>query len=517
MKKRIFGNFLIAIILMSIFSAFPAGAVVPSPQTIIASEDSYVDNNSGNGGNNFGAATNMVLKCGTGYRYPYRKFDLSSIRTNLASAEIESVKLKVWAIGEKTDGTATAGFDVSSQIFYVSDDAWSQSTLTYNNRPAKGSAISPTVTIPKGTTKTAFEYDITSSVISELEKSPVDNTLSCMMDGPYVNQTVCFYTTENGTKIDGANVYPRLIVTYKEPAPQVLSLTGKSLTGDVENQIATLAVPGGTAKDSQLSVNVTDAVKNEVAISGDNKLSVFTKVMEGTIAVMFYQAAAGSGTATSPCLSVTSDSGITTYIAEVSSQINGGGNADSVFLNSFEIKKGDPETDPNSRFAMLRFDITPLKSLTNITDVALKVFVKSASLASDLSVGFYKVSDDSWNPATLTYNNAPKYDSNSITQIQTGLVTPKVTIGSSYKTESKAASAIFVYYEKNTDNSYTLKDVKAKLGTIPALSQASFSNTFHISEPASGVQPLIKVYLWDGTETMKPYFVPVIFDESGIN
>lgn len=154
-------------------------------------------------------------------RYFFLKFPISEIRTNLSeNVEIDSAVITLYATGNDAKGNADATeSDVLSQIYYVDNDTWEETSLTHNTKPGYGDAISGKVTIPTGTQYDSgngnftFNYDITTAVKAEIAKTS-DDYLSCVLNGDssdYVNQNVGFFTKDT-TVIE---CIPKLTVTYK--------------------------------------------------------------------------------------------------------------------------------------------------------------------------------------------------------------------------------------------------------------------------------------------------------------
>jgi hypothetical protein len=125
-----------------------------STTTLRAAADAYVRDGS-SAATNFGAATQLqVKKSTTGFnRYTYLRFSISS----LSLAGIGSAKLRVWG---KLD--ATGASNVPVEVDAVSDIAWGESTINWNNKPAVGTKQAGFNVID--TTSRWYEIDLTSYV-----------------------------------------------------------------------------------------------------------------------------------------------------------------------------------------------------------------------------------------------------------------------------------------------------------------------------------------------------------------
>lgn len=108
-------------------------------------------------GQNFGTAPTLEVKAsGTGYnRQTYLRFDLSAV--NASHVDRALLKLTVTALPN--------GAGAPLRVFAVLDDTWSETTITWNNRPAPAATALSTVTI--GATG-QIVFDVTSLVSDEL-------------------------------------------------------------------------------------------------------------------------------------------------------------------------------------------------------------------------------------------------------------------------------------------------------------------------------------------------------------
>ena len=167
-------------------------AVLGITTRINASDDAYINKNKLN--NNYNTPALLV---GTSPDYPgygkYRaflKFDLSQI-----SGEVTSAKLSL-------DPTPIGSPTIS--LYYVSDDSWSESSLTGTNAPSYSTLIdSKTITSPN-----RLEFN----VISVINES--DNTLSLMLKSEQEstnNVYSSFYSSEDP---QGATWWPYLEINY---------------------------------------------------------------------------------------------------------------------------------------------------------------------------------------------------------------------------------------------------------------------------------------------------------------
>ena len=107
---------------------------------------------------NFGTATELVVKrsTNTGYtRETYLRFDFSSAES------ITTAKLRINA---RLSDTSVAS--LVTQIYSVSNTAWTETGLTWNNRPTTGATLRGSFTVT-GTSATWYEVDLTSFIQAE--------------------------------------------------------------------------------------------------------------------------------------------------------------------------------------------------------------------------------------------------------------------------------------------------------------------------------------------------------------
>lgn len=147
---------------------------------VSAAADSYV--NSGAVSVNYGTQTYFVTKqSAANDRSGYLKFDLSGITGTVASA-----KLKLYVKSKSANANRTA--------YNVADDSWTETGITYANRPAIGSVIATTPVTALGW----IELDVTAAVAAQ---NAGDKIVSLYVKDPVANNDVGidFYTKENGS------------------------------------------------------------------------------------------------------------------------------------------------------------------------------------------------------------------------------------------------------------------------------------------------------------------------------
>ena len=142
--------------------------------------DAFVRGGS-NSGNNYGTTQQLVIKENTGTanndRMSFLKFDLNAISGNVASAKI---RLKV----QNDDAGA------SHSLYSVSDDSWTETGITWSNKPSAGALIG-TQSVPL--IGDWIEYDVTTQVNTELSG---DGILSVQLSETSTNTYIAYHSRE---------------------------------------------------------------------------------------------------------------------------------------------------------------------------------------------------------------------------------------------------------------------------------------------------------------------------------
>jgi carboxypeptidase T len=128
----------------------------PQPVELAPVADSYV--RSGQfASSNYGTATTLVVRnasSASNTRWTYLRFDTSSF-----SGPAGSAKIRVF-------GRNSASGSITVQAFGVTDTTWSESGLTWNNRPASGATSIASQNV-SSTANAVYEFDITAYVNAE--------------------------------------------------------------------------------------------------------------------------------------------------------------------------------------------------------------------------------------------------------------------------------------------------------------------------------------------------------------
>jgi hypothetical protein len=127
--------------------------------TLHDTADAYVRDGA-NANTNFGSATDIEVKKNTTgvNRQAYLKFDISS----LDPAHVNNVKLQLFGNLNNTNQQ-----NVATSVFGSNDTTWSESKITFNNRPATTGGAIATTTIVNNTPQ-LYTWDITAYVKAQL-------------------------------------------------------------------------------------------------------------------------------------------------------------------------------------------------------------------------------------------------------------------------------------------------------------------------------------------------------------
>lgn len=153
--------------------------------TFTTSDDSYARDGS-YARNNFGTVNSMTVKADNeGYnRCALMKFDLSEITGKVTSAKVQLMPVTVGMPG------------IVNEARLISDNAWSETTINWNNKPDVNTILSKWTVSKIGT---VVEFDVTKEVIAALGK---DKKLSIGVSAPTnqgSNATVSYGTKENAS------------------------------------------------------------------------------------------------------------------------------------------------------------------------------------------------------------------------------------------------------------------------------------------------------------------------------
>ncbi|MEW5977242.1 MAG: DNRLRE domain-containing protein [Acidobacteriota bacterium] len=129
--------------------------------------DAYVADGS-SASTNFGTAVDLQVQTSSGAsitKEAYLKFDLSTV------SGITRARLRV-------NGTSTSGSDVPTNVYSVSSTGWTETGITWNNRPLS-SAVALAMATIRNSSQAWYEVDITGFI--QTEKAAGRNTVSLVL------------------------------------------------------------------------------------------------------------------------------------------------------------------------------------------------------------------------------------------------------------------------------------------------------------------------------------------------
>jgi hypothetical protein len=169
------------------FTTASAGTGTSETVTLTATADSYVS--AGATGTNYGASSILGVDAST-EEITYLKFDLSAY----AGRTLESATLQLRSAGSGSTG--------KQNVKLVTEDGWTETGITYNNRPARGTIIG---TLGPTTTNTGYSVPLTVSALNgELGQQLSLGLDSSSTDGLDLN-----------SREAGSTAAPKLVLTLR--------------------------------------------------------------------------------------------------------------------------------------------------------------------------------------------------------------------------------------------------------------------------------------------------------------
>jgi myo-inositol-hexaphosphate 3-phosphohydrolase len=367
----------------------------PQTETVTAAADAYVS--SGATTTNYGTAAKLAVD-NSPVENAYLKFDLSPH----AGKTIVSAKLQLRA--------TTSGSSGKQNIRMVTDDSWTETDLTYANRPALGTAILGS--LGPVTSNTSYEVPLPASDL----QGELGGILSLGI---------------NATSSDGADFGSKETTT---PPKLVLEFSGGGTPppADTTAPTVTAVTPAEDASGAPVNGNVTATFSEPMDASTVNGSTV--TLSEG-----------GSTTPLDAAVTLTNNTATldpaadlkpgTQYTARVSGAKDVAGNSvvdktwtfttaaapapgETVTLTATEdtyVSSGSTTTNygtsaklavDNSpvEHAYLKFDLSPYAGKTI---VSAKLQLRATTSGSSGKQNIRMVTDDSWTETGLTYANRP--------------------------------------------------------------------------------------------------------------
>jgi hypothetical protein len=250
--------------------------------------DAYVRDGT-TAGTNFGAATPLRVQTGSKTNVgtnsdAYFKYDLSGVGQNVSSA-----KLRISA-------SLSAAGSITSSVYSVTDTNWTESSITWNNRPPRSttalSGASITVASP---TLTTFDIDVTNYVKSE--KNAGRDVLSLALHDPSASTIFINVNSREATTNK-----PQLIVSSSGSANSAPNVTLTSpVNGTTFGAPASITLSANASDDGSISrvdfYAGTSLIGTSTTPSGSTYNFTWTNVAAGSYS-LYAVATDNSGLAT---------------------------------------------------------------------------------------------------------------------------------------------------------------------------------------------------------------------------
>jgi hypothetical protein len=371
---------------------------VVAPLVLHSPADAYVRDGS-YASTNFGTATQLQLKEGAvGWtRYSYVRFDLSQL------SGVSSAKLRLYA---RLDNTQSPS--VPLQVLSSTNTTWTESGLTWNNKPAAGTALLGTAGIT-GTTAKWYEIDITAFLQQQRTVGAAAVTL-VLRAGAKSNSTIVIDSDEGPNR-------PELSVIAGE-VPQALVVSKATLTAPEGNSgTFTVRLAKQPASDVLVSVarqsgdtdlGAAPASLTFNSANWDQPQTVTVTAAQDVDATngsaVFAVSSSGLASKTVTVTEVDDDTTVpVTLSASDGAYVRDGTYAGQNFgsLTEFQLKKN---ATGSNREIWLKFN---LSSVSNISIGKLRLFGRIDSSTETPNVAVYSATGTSWTEGTLTWYTRP--------------------------------------------------------------------------------------------------------------
>jgi PKD repeat protein len=332
---------------------------------------------------NYGTVTPLVMKKDIGgtNRIPYFKFDLNNI-----TEPVHSVRLQLFI----QSASSASGTAPQWQLWKCTNDGWSETGITWSNRPSTSTLLATTTAKSSG----MVEWDITSAVNAELAG---DKILSLAVL-PATNSTwyLNFHSRETATTL----LRPQLMIN-QYPA---ITLT-QPANGDVFD----------IGSSTTVKASVIDSISTPVVqflINGNEAATIaqppyewnWNNMQPGSYGIRLRAENTAGFVAFSDSITVRvkDTSGMLEPIAD--SYVRDGSNATVNFgtQNVLVVKK---DGSGFNRVTYLKFD---LSGYTQVDTAKLKLTIQSGNTNAGVTQWqLWKCDNDNWTENGLNWNNKP--------------------------------------------------------------------------------------------------------------
>lgn len=375
----------------------PARGEDSSAQTVklYPADDAYVRGGT-YANNNFGSSSGLnvknVLNAPGDTREGFLKFDLQSVPGEIRSA-------KLFFYGAVTDALVSA---VDIHLFAAVGDPWTEGSLTWNNKPARGASVATAVNLNRSSQWRSM--DVTSFVSAEWQG---DRTASMI-----VAQIAASGAFANIDSKEGGNP-PYLEIVYAEPPadtepPSWPSAAVLQATYANDSSVR-LEWPPATDPSGVAGYRLYKDGAFLQTVSGDVYSYEATNLAAGAAYTFEVEAVDGNGnwSRNGPQLTVTMPAGERNLAPTDDTYVQAGTNANTNFgaATGLAVKKEAAEV---TREAFLKFDLHSVAEEVGTAELYLYGAVTDGN-GTDMDNFVYHV-DSAWDEGTMTWNTKPAYE-----------------------------------------------------------------------------------------------------------
>ncbi|MDQ3438735.1 MAG: DNRLRE domain-containing protein [Planctomycetota bacterium] len=365
---------------------------------------------------NFGAATELLAKRSAtagNTRESYVTFDLSSIIGDVTAAKV------------RLNGKLSAGGSVPIALHGVGGVAINETSLTWNNKPAAGSALA-TKTI-SGTAGAWYELDV-STYLAQLKAAGATSVTFALKAPNITDPWAIFASDENGTTANR----PQLVVTHEGSTQPVQGLV-VSKTSLIANEGATGSFT--VRLNAQPASDVTVTVARQ---SGDTDLTnspaslVFTPANWNVAQTVTVAAAQDADTTNGQATFAVSAAGLNTRTITATeadddvvqpppptdtktiaigdaSYVRGGSYGNTNFGTTTDLLVKRSASADNIRETFLKID---LSGVASVGSAKLRLH-GGLSASGNVQIAVHSA-NHGWTEGGITYNNRPRSEATAV-------------------------------------------------------------------------------------------------------
>ncbi len=353
---------------------------------------------------NFGADPTLVAKWSVtlgNTRQMYVKFDLTAVPAGSAIA----AKVRIYG---KLSATGSVPISIRG-----TPTGWSESTLTWNNRPAAGATALAAATVTS-TTSNWFELDVTAYVQSELAAGR--KIVSFVVGATSKTDAQAIFNSDDAT-----SNRPQIQVTTSSQAQQGIFVSPSSISVPEASKTG-FNVSLATAPAANVTVTISRQ-SGDTDLTSDKATLTFTPVNWNLPQPVYISAAADADTGNGQATFAVSSTGLTTR-SVVATEIDDDAPVQprtitstvAAFVRDGAYAGQNFNADPtlavkydgftgNARETYIKFD---LSTVSSIATAKLRLNGKLAD-TRDAAVGIsvFSAADTAWSESVLTWNNKP--------------------------------------------------------------------------------------------------------------